>query len=305
MSLPNFLIVGVPKSATTSLHNYLSDHPQIYMPQKKDFNYFTRKYRAPNSAGPGDKKIVLDDDSGLADYEQHFQEVNGEKAIGESSTSYFYFPECNKDIKAALGDNVKIIVALRNPIDRAFSNYMHLVREGRETLPFHEALAQEETRREAHWSDFWRYKDHSLYAEKMQDCLDEYGAQNVKVLLYEDFAANTLGVLQEVFRFLEVDPDFVPSNINIVYNKGGRYSSSYLRNLLKGKNKFRRTLKGVLPRSALRPLKKLRSALLEMNTAKTERMDDKSRAMLADYFKDDKEALAARFDLDISKWKTN
>jgi len=305
MRLPNFLIVGVPKSATTSLHHYLSEHPQIYMPDKKDCNYFTAKYRAANTAGPGDKEILVGD-AAREEYNNHFNNVNGEVAIGDSSTSYFYFlPQCSQDIKAMLGSDIKIIVALRNPLDRSFSNYMHLVREGRETLPFLEALAQEDARREAHWNDFWRYKDHSLYAEKMQYCLDEFGAKNVKILFYEDFAANRLGVLQDVFRFLEVDPNFVPSNINIVYNKGGRYTSDYLRNLLRGKSRMRSALKQVLPRSALRPLKKLRSMLLEMNTKKTESIDEASRALLTEYFKHDQGELAARFNLDISKWRTN
>jgi hypothetical protein len=302
MRLPNFLIVGVPKSATTSLHNYLGEHPQIYMPDKKDYNFFTRKYRAENSAGPGDKTIILDEAS-AQEYRNHFINVKDEVAVGESSTSYFYCPQCNKDIKAALGSDLKIIVALRNPIDRAFSNYMHLVREGRETLSFYEALQQEETRREAKWSDFWRYKDHSLYAEKMQACLDEYGAHNVKVLLFEDFAANQLGVLQDVFRFLEVDPEFVPPNINIIYNKGGRYSSTFLKDLLMGQSKLRKGMKQVLPRPALRSLKKFRSYLLERNTKQTERMDDKSREFLTDYFKHDVETLQNRFGLDVSKWK--
>ena len=303
MRLPNFLIVGVPKSATTSLHNYLAEHPQIYMPEKKDLNFFVRKFQAENVAGPGDKLNYSPNSDGLDEYEELFEDAGDAVAIGESSTSYFYFSECSHDIKAALGSDLKIIVVLRDPVERAFSNYMHLVRVGRETLPFREALQQEEKRRQEKWSDFWRYKDHSLYAERLGRCLGDYGVQRVKIVLYEELSANNLEVLRDVFRFLRVDTDFVPPNLNIIYNKGGRYSSTLLSDTLAGRNRVNGVLKRLLPRTVLRPLKALRSRIMQWNTVK-EGMDPESRAYLKDFFRRDMEMLETEFGLDLQKWKT-
>src|SRR2546423_7757610 len=131
--MPNFFIVGAARSGTTSLDHYLNQHPEIYMAPRKEVNFFTADH-FPLS-GPGDERInrgVIDD---VDHYAQLFERVAGERAIGEISVFYLCYPGTAERIKQAV-PAAKIIIVLREPVERAYSAYMHLVRDGREQLGF-------------------------------------------------------------------------------------------------------------------------------------------------------------------------
>ena len=149
MTLPNFLVIGAAKSGTSSLYMYLKQHPEIYMSPIKEPHFFSFDDESKMTKGPGDPihKAITNFD----DYQAQFDGVTDEKAIGEASTSYLYRPEAPGRIHAMLPD-AKLIVILRNPVDRAFSAYMHVVRDKRETSKdFAEALSKEESRKAAGW----------------------------------------------------------------------------------------------------------------------------------------------------------
>ena len=138
-NLPNFVVAGVPKSGTTSLYFYLRQHPAIYLPSKKELHYFSYPYLASNTGGPGDADILKSLCASRHSYEDHYQFSGNKKAVGEISPSYFYYSGSADRIRRALG-NVKIILMLRNPVDKAYSQYMHQVRNNLETLSFEAAL---------------------------------------------------------------------------------------------------------------------------------------------------------------------
>src|SRR5438067_1876114 len=143
--MPNFFIVGAARSGTTSFNRYLSQHPQVYITPRKEVHFFAA-HHFPRT-GPGDEAInrrVIGEEE---QYAQLFAGVAGEKAIGESSVFYLCFPGTAERIAQAVPD-AKIIVLLREPVDRAYSSYMHLVRYGREHLGFEEGLSHEEERRQ-------------------------------------------------------------------------------------------------------------------------------------------------------------
>jgi hypothetical protein len=207
---PNFFIAGVPKAGTTSLHEYLKQHPQIFMPDYKEPNYFIR--------GNGVEK--------WEDYLALFKDAVGKKAIGESSAGYCYCEESPGWIKSVLG-NVKIIILLRNPASRAFSLYGWMVREGYEDAPtFAEALERELVR--LHDSVFraqcpqffpdYLYFTTGLYFEQVSRYIETFGRDRVKIYLFEEFIKQPIAVCQDVFRFLEVDAGFVPKMG--IYNEG-------------------------------------------------------------------------------------
>lgn len=206
MTLPNFLIVGVPKAGTTSLYKYLSQHPDVYVPQIKEPHYFSRNFLLKCISGPGGDRATKDVCTTFTKYEKLFNGVKSETSIGEASPSYFYFDECIGDIKSTLGSEIKIIILIRNPIARAFSNYLHLIRERREKLTFFDALQHEKIRVESGWGDFWRYADHSLYASRLAKYFDAFDRKNIKVIIFEEFAANTANTVRSTFEFLGVDP---------------------------------------------------------------------------------------------------
>ena len=171
--LPNFLIVGAAKSGTSSLHNYLNQHPDIFMPS---FNKEGMKVKEP--------RFLIKDlvenrlHNGVwnwKEYQSLFDIVTDEKAIGESTVLYlYYFEEAIKNIKSRLDEDVRIIIMLRNPVDRAFSAYTHVARSVKEQLSFEEALEIEYERLELDptLTPMVMYKDMGLYYNMVKAYLD-------------------------------------------------------------------------------------------------------------------------------------
>jgi hypothetical protein len=156
--------------------------------------------------------------------------VDGAKAIGESSALYLCLPGTAERIAQAVPD-ARIIMLLREPAARAYSAYMNLVRDGRETLSFEEGLSQEEARKQQGWEPMWWYKEVSLYASQVQRYLDVFGRKQVKVLLYEEFYAHPEQAAHEVFAFLGVRDD-VLIDTSVRYNVAGVPKSRKLNRLL-------------------------------------------------------------------------
>ena len=162
MKKPNFIIAGFPKCGTTSLHHYLNEHPQIFMPNQKELHFFTFEILSKLKNGPRDKIVKKTQIDNSEKYLKFYREVKNEIAIGDASPSYINYPTQFPKIKEYLNDP-KLIIVLRDPINRAYSNYLHLKREQRETLSFKEAINIEEERKNKKYSDFWYYKFNSTY----------------------------------------------------------------------------------------------------------------------------------------------
>ncbi len=160
MTLPNFLVIGAAKSGTTALHEYLKQHPQIYMSPQKEPHFFSLEGKKVDFRGPGDKREEQLNNSvtNIEDYRKLFQGVSNEIAIGESSTSYLNNPEAPERIRHYI-PNAKLIAILRNPVARAYSSFLHMVQRGYEPLTdFAEALRDEERRIRDNWMGLWHYK---------------------------------------------------------------------------------------------------------------------------------------------------
>jgi Sulfotransferase family len=212
MTMPNFLIVGAQKAGTTSLHYYLKQHPQIYMSPRKEPHFFEGMHW--DFYRPG---RIMPPVTDLADYQALFEGVTDEKAIGEASASYLYSPKAPTLIKRAIPD-ARLIAILRNPADRAYSNFLHCVRGRRESIvDFAEALRIEEERIKDNWGPLWHYKQKGFYYAQVKRYLDTFGRELFKVWLYEDLRTQPLDVLRDVLEFLEVDDTFVP-NMAIEHN---------------------------------------------------------------------------------------
>jgi hypothetical protein len=213
------------------------------------------------------------------EYRAYYDNVRSQRAVGDASPSYFYFAEVSERIQAELG-RPKMILAIRDPIEKAYSQYMHLVCDNRETLEFYDALMAEEQRRKEGWSAFWRYAESSLYANKLKRYLEIFGAEHVKILLFEELTQAPHLVMRDLFDFLGVDSRFCP-NTSTVHNKSGRPRSKRLANFLAKPNVVTSLAKTIVPESVRTPI---RLALLTLNTGAKGRMDDRSRAYLREFF---------------------
>jgi len=282
MKLPTFVVIGAPKSGTTSLYFYLRQHPDIYLPKTKELHYFSFPDLGMSSSGPGDAAVL----SGLCQtweqYTEQYTNVSNQSAIGDISPSYLYYSSSARKIFETLG-SVKIIVIVRNPVDKAYSQYMHMVREGLETLSFSDAIAAESGRREQGWGDIWRYAESSLYADRLNEFITVFGKENVKIILFDDFIKDTSSILTDLLRYIGVDPK-VEISTNETFNRTGTPRSAYISDILRTPGFLKNLVKRVLP---VELRHKLRNWLMNINTGDKPELPQDLRISLLNYFHDD------------------
>lgn len=273
---PNFIVAGAAKCGTTSLWRYLSQHPDVYLPrQRKELHHFAAGAVRANSAGPGDSRALEDLCATWDDYLAQFAEAGDQKAVGDVSPSYFAYPESAAAIRERLGD-VRIVLILRDPVQKAFSQYSHLIRDGRETLPFWEALQAEPDRRAKGYGALWRYAEGGRYAEPVARFLEVFGPDRVLVLLFEDLVRDAQATMRQLFAFLGVDPD-VPIDTSGVFNKSGAPRSRRLASLLTQQNPLRSLARRLLPQ---RVTAAVAWWIIGLNTGGKPTLDPRSRQLL-------------------------
>jgi Sulfotransferase domain len=198
MIWPNFFIVGAANSGTTSLYAYLKQHPDVFMPALKEPHYFAQLSPSPEKRYL--RTIIRDE----AAYLRLFRKAAGYKAIGEASPSYLWEANAPYRIRRAIPD-AKIIILLRDPVERAYSHYLMDVREGLQDLPFREALQEDWGRSKKGWSVSQLYVELGLYFEQVRRYLEVFGRERVLVLMFQELASSALNgrsVIPVVLRFL-------------------------------------------------------------------------------------------------------
>jgi hypothetical protein len=213
-TLPNFLIAGAAKCGTTSLYYYLRQHPDVYMSEVKEPNFL---YRGIGETKP-DASFAHGERSSTHSFDAYcrlFDKGAGHKVVGEASTTTaFYYDRAIMAIRRYLGDP-RILIILRDPVERAYSNYNYLLRDMRETLTFEDALRAEEMRTKRGYGLMWRYRAVGLYARQVQAFQENFS--RVKVVLYDDLKRSPAMLVKEVYRFLEVESGFSP-DVSRAYN---------------------------------------------------------------------------------------
>src|SRR3954454_23553703 len=206
MTFPTFLILGAAKAGTTALYHYLKQHPEVCMSEIKETNFFALMGRPLDFRGPGDQEhINRFSVTTWGAYHSRFPDLTDAKAVGEASPLYLYSPEAPGRIARWL-PRAKLVVILRDPVDRAYSAFLHLVRDGREAVrDFGEALRREKSRVADHWEHIWHYRAMGLYHEQLKRYADRFDRAQMRIYLHEDLEADPRGVLQDLFRFLGVD----------------------------------------------------------------------------------------------------
>lgn len=297
-TLPNFLIVGAAKCGTTSLYYYLRQHPEIFLSANKEPKFFSSLVLKFPLRGPGDDfvekhRMVKSWEA----YGQLFAEVRAERAVGEASTDYLYRGrQIIPHIRQRLGDP-RIIILLRDPVERAFSSWRHLRRDGRETASFDDALEAERERQLLNWEFIWSYKDVGFYAAQVRAYLENFS--RVHVCLFEDFAARPGEELRAIYRFLDVSEAF-EADTSRVYNPGTAGGVSWLGRLLT-------TTAGTGNARTIEPRTVFRSRLGRrlvdfILRASQESMSPTTGARLQSAFREDVARLGALLNRDLSHW---
>ncbi len=265
MTMPTFLLIGAAKSGTSAAYAYLRQHPEVFASELKEPGFFVFEGQAARFAGPGDRKFNRGCVTTLAEYEALFRKVAHQRAVGEASTIYLYRREASGRIQRYLS-GIRLLAILRNPVERAYSGYRYLVRDGLEHLPsFEDALEAEDGRVAANWQHIWHHTRLGFYSVQLQRYFDLFSRDQIAIYLYEDFQANPLAVLRQMFGFIGVDPSFTP-DISLKYNVSGQPRLRLLHAALARPNAARTLVKGLLP-AAMR--RRLRARLMEQNIRPT------------------------------------
>jgi len=224
-SKPNFFVIGVVKGGTTSLYHYLNQHPEVYLPPIKETNHFAAKDISEKDFLPGyaqDVSINLDKyiKGGMKEvihiahvnedrhYEGIFSKVTTEKAIGEISNSYMICPSSAKAIYD-YNPSAKILVVLRNPIRRAWSQFLMNLREAKsEASNFIKELQEDHAQDPKGWGVNHQYLELGKYAGQLKRYFDLFGKENVLPLFFEDYKSHPEEVLKQVCAFLTIDASF-------------------------------------------------------------------------------------------------
>lgn len=297
--MPNFLIIGAMKAGTTALYTYLEQHPQIYMSPTKEPNFFAFEDEDLYLRWPDDQKgvnrtSVTDIDA----YRALFRGASGEKAIGEASHWYLYSPEAPERIRHHI-PGVKLIVILRDPVERAYSHFLHSVRTGTERLSdFAQALREEEAGARKPW-DFEDYVDRGFYYPQLKRYFDTFDRDQIRLYLYEDLNTDPLGLLRNLHEFLGVDETFV-TDVSFRRNVSGIPKSRALDAALRRPHPIRHALKLHLPSGMRRRISKSLANLRTRNLVKPPQLSPEVRKQLKEIYREDTLKLQGLIDRDLS-----
>lgn len=295
MVLPNFLIVGFQKAGTTSVYHYLAQHPDVFVSPTKELNFFSSIVERPLIDPKRTGGITS-----LETYSAVFASGAGRKAIGEASPLYATDPAVPAEI-VRLIPAARLIALVRNPVERAYSEYWMRVRDKRERRPFETAIQEE---REAAGDRPWRqgtstYLATGFYARHLQPYWDRFGTDRLACHLFEDLEADPASVMHDIFRFLDIDPDFVPDT-SVRHNASGVAKSRLLQPFMR-KTKLSRSVRRMLPRSVGQRALARVEAWRSRNLTKP-LIAPGVRRQLVDLYRADIEILQQRLGRDLSGW---
>ena len=306
---PNFFIVGAMKGGTTSIFSYLREHPQVFMcPIKephhfcKDFDpesfyhkYMTIAREKSEKVLNGTRKesqiaIVQDWD----DYLRLFEKAEDQIAIGEASVGYLYSRVAASEIKEKIPD-AKIIMILRDPVKRAFSHYLMGISHGYAVnMSFVEAVENDFHLKEKGWGVSRLYVECGLYYEQVMRYLDLFPMKNIKVILFEQLQQDAGALIKDIFKFLDVDPDF-QVDLTKRYNTAKFPIKSM--SLILSNARMRDFCSTMTPSFMKESVKKI------VFTSKgVPELKDEDRARFLPYFREDIKKLSELLKVDLSEW---
>jgi len=274
--LPNFLVIGAPRCGTTWIDENLRRHPDIYMPPKKELHFFDRHY-----------------ERGIEHYEACFSGWKGEKAVGEATPDYLHglYTSHGQEISALIAKHLphaKLIVSLRNPVERAYSHFLNVKAKHAHNLGL---TFEEKLRKVRGGAEIIR---EGFYAEHLSRYYARFPRHNILVLLYDELVADPRAFLQRIYRFLGVDPAFespaIGARINMAVGKKHLARSRALWHLSRALSRF--------------GAHRLSERIRRLNARPEPEMDDETRRRLIEIYREPNKELERLLGRDLSHWST-
>lgn len=302
-NLPDFLIIGAGKSGTTSVDNYLKQHPDIYISAVKEPNFFGYELNtAQDFEGTPQLNHYNSSITNIADYLNLFEEASSRQIKGETSNTYMYHENAAERIKHYI-PNVKLIAILRQPAERLYSRYLHLARENKlPTESFEECLDR--------GSIWWERNDlikegfYGKYLEKYFKIFDE---SQIKVFIYEELREDPQKLHKEIFQFLGVKDDF-DIDFSITYNQSGFIKNPLIDQLIGPKSFLFRGLKKIVSEKNIQKVKENKFLFKKVNDLRSKNLSkpklskDLKYKISNEIYKDDIVLLQKLINKDVSHW---
>lgn len=277
----DFIGIGAQKAGTTWLAQCLAEHPQLFIPRRKELNYWNRTKDCP--AAPSKQY------TGFREYRQQFREAPDNAKLGEFSTHYLYDPVSPGLIREAFPE-VRIIAILRDPIKRALSQYYHTKKLIPLDASFEESL-----------QIYPEFLERGLYYEQLLRFFNTFPGEQIHVVIYEQLKKEPRETLKKLYAFLGVDAEYVPAALERQVNVRKQVSRPWLRN---AKNMFKRLPGG---RALIRFLSQqgyqstFEQLYTDTDTSSYE-LNPGLQQQLSEYFRDDKLKLERLLKRDIPYW---
>jgi len=281
---PDFLFVGTAKAGTTSIYNYLVQHPDIVIPKKETFYFIRDAY--PEKLLPYPKQRKEQDlFRDISELEKLYSGIDKGKLVGEVGTGYLYFHEkAIPEILKLTGSSTKILIILRNPIERTFSSFMHFKKYSFELENLKREIKKENERKTKGFDFMWQFSGLSYYAESVLAYKKAF--KEVKVLFYEDLKKDPNKFMDEIISFLGVSKEF-EFDTSKSFNPSGKPKNERLQKMITGdyflKRKLRPIYHAILGKKRVQ---EIRDNIRDKNLSRIS-MNSEDKAFLSQLFRED------------------
>lgn len=289
---PNFFLIGAAKCGTTSVAGYLDQHPEVFVSKPKEPNFFSFEPNSkPSCCGPVDEEVLYElllkySVTSPEAYAALYSAAEGTPAIGEASVRYLYESQTAARI-AEYSPTAKLIVMLRDPVDRLHSHYHMNVRQHIEPLTLANAIEAEDERVEQGWGWDWHYRRVGCYAGQLRAYYQHFDPAQFLVLFQGDLQRDPRATLRACFEHLEVNTDFTPDfSRRALVGHTPRWRG--LRNIIRNENMVKTVAKKIVPQS-------IRKSFVTWSEQKNRQsipvLEPRLRSKLEAYFFEDRQQL--------------
>ncbi|MFT4739242.1 MAG: hypothetical protein ACI83B_000272 [Sediminicola sp.] len=301
--IPDFLIIGAGKSGTTSVDNYLKQHPEIYISPKKEPNFFGYELNtAADFEGSPEIKHYQNSVTNIDAYLELFRGAKEGQQKGETSNTYMYHDLAAERIKH-YNPEVRLIAILRQPAERLYSRYLHLAREDRlPTERFEDCLNSN--------TIWWRRNDlvkEGFYGKHLTKFYQLFQRDQLKVILFDELKAKPEEVLKDIFKFIGVDND-IDIDFSVEYNKSGFIKNKKVDALIGQNSRPKELIKKLMPKSLFDKIKNQQFVQKKLNDVRGKNLErpklsDQLKAELTqEIYAQDINLLGSLIQRDLSHW---
>lgn len=276
----DFVGIGAQKSATSWIAKCLSAHPEVFVADCKETHFFS-----------DDQQYT----QGIDYYHNYFSNTNDASAIGEYSTSYLTSPTAAERLQLYT-PSMRLIVCLRNPIDRAFSHYLHLKYKTHKNGDCLQTLIRTQP----------QIIENGMYGKSLRYYFKLFPADNILVLFYEDIRESPQNFIKQIYRFIGVDTHFTPAFLNRPYNTSDARSSNYFRKINKLYFILNQYVVGQKVISSLRHLglnALVIDSVLRRTSNHKEQISKGDRKVIYQIYQEDINELSCLLGMDLSHWE--